>query len=161
MHQHGQITVAAAEPCQPPCSASFNGGTCISGQTVLGAAQQEGVQQCLKPVLMANGDAAAASTAPAEGPAVPEAGQSLPDIHRQVDAVIAQDGKQSTDQYLCPDPAGLACMKFVLRDQLHQPGWAHYHQLTQFAAAAMTTWSAPVHCMWCSPSLRHRCATCM
>eukprot|EP00891_Asterochloris_glomerata_P002596 jgi/Astpho2/2596/fgenesh1_pg.00048_%23_87_t len=72
-------------------SASFNGGTCISGQTVLGAAQQEGVQQCLKPVLMANGDAAAASTAPAEGPAVPEAGQSLPDIHRQVDAVIAQD----------------------------------------------------------------------
>ena len=116
---------AFAETFQPPCSASFSGGTCISGQTVLGASQQEGVQQCLSPVLTAYGNAAAASTAPAEGPAMPPAGQSLPDIHRQVDALVAQDGKQCTDQLLKSAPAGLTCVWCVLCDQLHQPAWAH------------------------------------
>ena len=130
------FATAAAETLQPLRSASFSGGTCISGHTVLEAAQQEGVQQCLKPLLTACGSAAAASTAPAEGPAVPQAGQSLPDIHRQVDALVAQDGEQSTDQSLCSNPAGLACMWCVLCDQLHQPGWAHNHLLMQFAAAS-------------------------
>ena len=94
------IARAVAEMFQPACSSSFSGGSCISGQAVLGAAQQEGVQQCLMPVLTACGDAAAASTAPAEGPAMPQAGQSLPDIHCQVDALVAQDGEQSTNQFL-------------------------------------------------------------
>ena len=127
LHQHGRITITVSETLQPLRSASFSGGTCISGQTVLGAAQQVDVQQCLIPVLTAYGDAAAASTAPAEGPAVPQAGQSLPDIHRQVDALVAQDGEQSTDRCLWLTPAGLTC---VLCDELHQPGLAQNHQLT-------------------------------
>ena len=103
MHQPN--TTAAAETFQPLRSASFSGGACISGQAVLGAAKQEGVQQCLLPVLTTYGDAVAASTAPAEGAAVPQAGQSLPDIHREVDALVAQDGEQTADQFIHSDPA--------------------------------------------------------
>ena len=69
-------------------------GTYISGQTVLAAPQQKSVRQCLIPAPAAYGAAAAASNAPAEGPAMPQGSQSLPDMRRQVEALVAQDGEQ-------------------------------------------------------------------
>ena len=103
----GKVSSAAVEAGRRPCRATFSGGTCISGQTVLAAPQQESVRQCLAPALAAYGAAAVASTAPAEGPAMPQGCQSLPDICRQVDALVAQDGEQCTSQLQCPDPAAL------------------------------------------------------
>ena len=92
------VASAAGEPGRCLCRTTFSGGTCISGQTVLAAAQQESIWQCLVPALAAYCAAAAASTAPAEGPAMPQGGQSLPDMRRQVDALVAQDGEQCTSQ---------------------------------------------------------------
>ena len=36
---------------------------------------------------------------------MPQGGQSLPDMRRQVDALVAQDGEQCTKHLQCLDPA--------------------------------------------------------